>query len=385
MTLAGPRVPFFWGWLARKLAVLLREGEAPRRVVAEAAIRISLFGTTQAGWLADEVVAPGWRRARFSGPLFILGHQRSGTTFLHRLLAEDERFYALKLHEQLLPAVTLQRGLAALGAFDRARLGGRLSARLSEVEERLFSPLDDIHRLRFSEIEEDEFVLWGLFASAMAANDTPRAAASAALDGLRDFDGWPRSRQRQALGYYRAVLTKAAHRRARPGRPAPWIVAKNPAFTHKVAALQATFPGARFVHLHRDPVEAIPSRLSLIRAIWRRRVPGFTEMSRAQVETVLRDSVRTYRAAWRNAQTLGPDALVVVDYRSLREDPAGEVRRTLARLGLGAPDAELTARLDALRPAPPSGHRYALEEFGLTREDLAARLGEAAAPPPDPG
>ncbi|TNF36013.1 MAG: sulfotransferase, partial [Deltaproteobacteria bacterium] len=249
----------------------------------------------------------------------------------------------------------------------------------------LFSPLDDIHRLRFAEIEEDEFVLWGLFASHMAANDTPRAAASAALDGLRDFDRWSEAARDAALGYYRAVLTKAAHREARAGAPPPWMLAKNPAFTYKVAALREAFPGARFVHLHRDPLEAIPSRLSLVRAIWRRRIPGFDEMTPAQVETVLRDSERTYRAGLENAAALGPEELVVIDYRALRADPAGEVRRTFDRLGLGRPDARLAARLDTLRPARPSEHHYALEGFGLTREGLAARLGEAAATPPDPG
>lgn len=380
--LPGARVPFQWRWFLRKLVTLLRDGEAPRRVAGEAGIRLALLGAAQAGWLADELLAPSWRRAPFSGPLFVLGHQRSGTTLLHRLLAADGRMRALRLHEQLLPAVSLQRGLAALGAAD-AHLGGRLAARFHALEERLFAPLDAIHRLRFREIEEDEFVLWGLFASAMAGNDTPRAAASPALDGLRDFDAWRPRDRRAALGYYRAVLQKAAYRDGR-GDGGPWLLAKNPAFTHKVAALRAVFPGARFVQVHRDPLEAIPSRLSLVRAIWRRRVPGFDAMTPAQVETLLADSIRTYRAAMHNSITMASNELVVVQYAALRDDPGAEVRRIFERLGLGAPDAALVRAVAALPTRHRSGHGYRLEDFGLTPEGVAARLGEAAAAPPDP-
>jgi len=381
--LPGALVPFHWRWFFKKYAVLLRAGEPLRRVFGEAAIRLALLGAVQAGWLADEALTPGWRHAPFRGPLFILGHQRSGTTFLHRLLAHDQRLLGLRLHEQLLPATSLQRALAAVAAAD-ARLGGALTARVHATEERLFGPLDDIHRLRFGEVEEDEFVLWGLFASIMAANDTPRAAASAALDGLRDFASWPTRAQDEALGYYRAVLQKAAWRATPSGAAPPWMLAKNPAFTQKIAALRRVFPEARCVLVHRDPLEAIPSRLSLVRAIWRRRVPGFTEMSVVQVETIVRDSLRTYHAALHAASTISGDELVVVAYPALRKDPAGEVARALSRLGLGAPDPALARALGALPAAGASGHRYGLEDFGLTREGLAARLGDAAAPPPDP-
>ena len=38
-------------------------------------------------------------RERIVRPVFIVGINRSGTTFLHRLLARDRRFWALRLYE----------------------------------------------------------------------------------------------------------------------------------------------------------------------------------------------------------------------------------------------------------------------------------------------
>jgi len=82
-----------------------------------------------------------------------------------RLLARDRaRFRALSLHEMILPAVTAQRAIRWAARLD-ARTGGRLARRIERARERVLGPLDDLHRLRLGEIEEDEFVLWAIFAS----------------------------------------------------------------------------------------------------------------------------------------------------------------------------------------------------------------------------
>ncbi len=369
--LPGAIVPFRWDVFAKKYALLLRAERSKGAVAGQLAFRLGLFAALQAGWALDEVAARGWRDARLRGPVFVLGHQRSGTTFLHRLLASDGRATALRLHEMLLPAVTSQRAIAGLGSLD-ARLGGALARRLRATENRLFGPLDDLHRSRFDAIEEDELPLWSVFASVMVANDAPSAAASPDFDPLRDFASWTPAAQASALGWYRACLLKKARRVG----GAPWVIAKNPAFTHKVDALDRVFPDARYVFLHRDPLATIPSRLSLIRAIWRRRLPGFDEMTPAQIETVVADSVRTYRAAVRFASALPPDKHIVIAFDALRADPAREVSRICARFGIGQPDRHLRAALAALRPRGPTRHRYDLDQFGLDAATLSQRLGD---------
>jgi len=376
--LPGARVPFHWGALWRKYRLQLRAQRDPTGVAGALAFRMALWAVGQASWALDEVVAPGWRQAPLRGPLFILGHQRSGTTFLQRLLAQDGHARALMFHEMLLPATSLQQSLAAVGALDDT-LGAPLAEQFGRAQDRIFGPLDDIHRLRFDQVEEDEFVLWSIFASIMCVNDAPASAELPDLDELRNFNDWPPRQQIAALGWYRACLLKKLAREpgADPADP-PWIVSKNPAFTHKVPALLRVFPDARFVNLVRNPLSTIASRLSMIRAIWRRRVPGFTEMSPRQVETILADSLRTYLAGERDLPPLPPDRRLTVRYETLVARPWRVVERIYERFSLPGPDATLSAALKALtgRQDHVSRHHYGLEEFGLDE----ARIREELAP-----
>lgn len=375
--LPGTTMPFGWSAFARKYRLLARNEGNLGAVAGQLVFRLALLAASQTGWAADELVAPRWRDAAMRGPIFILGHQRSGTTFLHRLLAADHTHArALSLHEMLLPSVSWQRMLESIARID-ARRGGSLRVRFDAVQDRLFGPLDDIHRLRFDEIEEDEFVLWGIFASVMCVNDAPSSTALSELDDLRSFDAWTEQRQASALGYYRACTLKKAYREPSARGDAVWLVSKNPAFTHKTRQLRQVFEDARFIYLVRDPRITIPSRLSLIRAIWRRRFPGFRDMSERQVDVILRDSYRTYLAAERDLPELPEDRVVTVRFDELRNDPREVVRRIYETFGLGEPDADLDKRLDEVESRPRVGasrHVYSLEEFNLSATEIERQL-----------
>ena len=376
--LPGACMPFGWRAFVRKYRLLLEEEPDRKDVVGQMAFRAALLTVGQLGWALDEVIARKWRRAPMHGPIFIIGHQRSGTTFLHRLLATDRtNIRALKLHEMILPAVSVQDAIAWIAEAD-ARGHGRARELLDGIQERLFGPLDDIHKVRFEEIEEDEFVLWTIFASAMCVNDAPSSARHPALDDLRRFPDWTPARKARALGWYRACLLKKLHREARSSQGSPpWIVSKNPAFTHKVPALREVFPDARFILLIRNPLETIPSRLSLIQSIWRRRFPGFEKMTTAHVENILADSLRTYLSAEQDLPGLPERARLTVEYRDLCEAPAQVVRRIYRHFELPDPDPSMERQLAGLSDrseAPVSAHHYALENFGLDEAKIRGAL-----------
>ena len=83
---------------------------------------------------------------------------RSGTTFLHRLLARDERnFTSMNTWEILFaPSITLRKVVRALAALDR-RLGGRLHGWLA-AGERYFQEDNVMHRIALWEPEEDQYL-----------------------------------------------------------------------------------------------------------------------------------------------------------------------------------------------------------------------------------
>ena len=377
--LPGAVAPFNWGAFWSKHKLLYKEMGGFRAAAGPMAFRLGLHAVSQTGWALDEVVQRGWKKAEFRGPLFILGHQRSGTTFLHRLLSADQtNVRSLLFHEMLLPAASLQRSIGGVARLD-SKLGGWVAGRVRNWQERKFGPMDPIHRIRFDEVEEDEFVLWSIYASGMCANDSPFSTANEMLDDLRSFHDWDEQRQASALGYYRACLMKKVHREPGVGGVVPWVVSKNPAFGQKLRELAKVFPDARFVYLVRNPLVAIPSRLSLIKEIWRQRFPGFDQMSADQVSTIYADSCRTYLFAHRDLAAMPEERKLIMGYEQFVADPADAVHAIYRQFALPAPDQSLLAALDEAsrkQRTRQSHHRYDLSEFGLDRSTLESDLAD---------
>ena len=156
---------------------------------------------------------------------------------------------------------------------------------------------------------------------------------------------------------------------------------RTPRLPTRIPALEATFPGALYVLMHRDPAQAIPSRLNLLCAIWRRRFPGFEAMTEAQIATILADSTRTYVSAARDLPALPSERWHVVDYADLSADPVAAVRGVYEALRLGAPPpsalAQAAQRPDRGASADASGRgpRPTLADFGLEDASVRASLG----------
>jgi hypothetical protein len=306
------------------------------------------------GWLAALREAGGraalgtahalaWRWGEPAPPardvVMVVGHQRSGTTWLHRLLASHPAACAMPLHALLLPADAWQR------LFDRPRPGW-----LDRWQDATFGPSDDLHRVRLHEAEEDEFALWVLFRSPMNTLDRP----------------WPPGRgpeiepDERALQFYAQAVARHVRRTGRR------YVGKNPHFTWRIPALREAMPGVRVVACWRHPEVAIPSRLSLVREIWRRR--GLArQLQPHHVQRIYASSVRGY---------LGGLGMAEVDlrYDDLVADPRAALASLHEQLGLEPWPAEVGAAMEPLLRRAPSRHRYDLAEFGLTSAQIVSDL-----------
>lgn len=344
--LPSPLSRFAWStWAGQTRRRLAQVGPA----AAGAALAQAALALTNAALALGDRPPPAPRR-----PLVIVGHQRSGTTFLHRLLARHPAALSLPLHALLLPGDLPQRLFAALPR----------PAWLDRAQDRLFGPLDPLHRLRLHEVEEDEFLFWALYRSPMNALDRPWGP-----------EGPPALTQDEvAFAVYADAVARACARAApHAGEPRRYV-GKNPHFTPRIAALRAALPGVRVVALLRHPAPAVASRLSLLRAIWKARDPRFGELAPHHVEGLLANSVAELRG------TLdGPD--LVLRYEALVADPVGAVVGLHGTLGLEPwPEAVLAE----LRVAVTTGElrsnertgRLPLAHFGLDELRLHAELPE---------
>jgi omega-hydroxy-beta-dihydromenaquinone-9 sulfotransferase len=339
------------------------------------ALHIGLLGANLVGGLVDAALFRGWRAERIESPVFIIGMQRSGTTFLHRLLSADSATRALRFWEMVLPTVTAQRAVGALGRWDAAR-GGPWRDGLQRWQERSFGAMDTIHRFRLDAVEEDEFVLWTTFMTDMCALDSP-VCAEPCLARLRAFDQRPRAFQRRAMAWYRAALQRHQHTQRAQGALPFRYVSKNPRFSQRVPLLREAFPDACFVHLVRDPRETIASRLSMLDAIWRQRYPRYTGMGPAQVALVLEDCAKTYTLAQRDLAGVPEAQKVTLRYPEHSQQPRRTVLALYEHFGWAPPDQAMLAALEGAEVQAleaRTAHRYELERYGLDAAAIEARL-----------
>jgi hypothetical protein len=318
----------------------------------------------------DPILFPSLRRTAVEKPVFILGHARSGTTLLHRLMSLDaERFSAFRLYELFLPSLLQKRLVRALGAFDRRWLGGAIERRVRAWEERRFGKTHHAHPMSLFEPEEDDGVLTYSCASGAWIVRLPYMGE---LDFYR-VDEWPERRRRRLLGFYRECV----RRQLCLNGPHKTHLSKNPIFAGRVESLLETFPDARIVVPFRNPHETIPSLLELMRLAWKLRRWSDAEMERS-LRVLAEQSFHTYRHPLEVLARHPETPHAIVDYAELVAEPKKVVEQVYARLGI-----EMTAGFErALALAQEkarrheSSHGYSLEQFGLEAGEIRARLSD---------
>lgn len=325
------------------------------------------------GLLLDELLFPGYRREPVEGPVFIAGNPRSGTTFLHRLMARDESFTTMAMWEALLaPSITQRRLTALAGALDRA-LGRPLGRCLARVEAgwREDAPM---HEISFRAPEEDDYVLlhaWSALTIGLSSGLLDEARPYLSFDTALAAD-----ERRRIMGFYRRCLQRHVHAERRTTGAGRRYLAKNPALSPKLASVFEHFPDAKVIYLVRNPLEMLPSYLSMMRFSWE--ALGSPARASELADWLLEMAAHWYRYPLEVLARAPEEAWAIVRYDDLVAEPERTVRQVYARLGLPLRPAfeatlrEATARASRFR----SRHEYSLEESGLTRERIVAELGD---------
>jgi hypothetical protein len=254
-------------------------------------------------------------------PLFILGHWRSGTTFLHELLVLDPRHTCPTTYECFVPHHFL--------------LTEDLVARWFAWVMPPRRPMDTM-AMGWDRPQEDEFALCNLgqpspYLAIAFPNRSPPGPEHLTLDGLPEAE---RTAWKATLVRF---LTQVTYRN--PGRR---MVLKSPPHTARVRTLLEAFPEARFVHIVRHPFAIFPSTVKLWKALYEvhgLQVPRYEGLE----ERIYENFSRMYEAFERDRQWIDPARIREVRYEDLASDPVGEVRAIYEHLGLGAFDDMLPA------------------------------------------
>jgi omega-hydroxy-beta-dihydromenaquinone-9 sulfotransferase len=313
----------------------------------------------------DPIFFPELRRTEVRRPVFVVGHARSGTTYLHRMLANDPRFSYVLLWEMFFPALIEKKVLRAVLRWDQ-RFGGRLRRRIDVLDQRLFSKSQGVHESGLFAPEEDEFLLTLSCASGFWVVQLPYVEE---LDFYYVDDRWPVRKRRRVMQFYKECLRRQL---VLNGIDLTHL-SKAPIHCGRMESLIETFPDARFVVPVRNPYETIPSFLKLMEFAWsaRKRSEGDMQVSyRSFVES----SYHYYSHPLNVLEAHPETPSVIVDYRELVTDPAGTMHRVYEGIGLDMVSAQEEALAAEKGREYRSAHSYSLEEFGLEPGELRVKL-----------
>jgi hypothetical protein len=343
--------PAFREPLRRLLASL--ETEARLNLVGRMAAREDITGMlcNRLRIEHDRRENPRIGAVRIRRPLFITGLPRSGSTFLHGLLAQDPANRVPEHWEARFPSPPPERASYETDPrIERAARDIRWFFRLAPEFRR-------IHPIGARLPEECVVILSHSFLSFQFSTTWFVPAYQAWLD---EQDLAP------AYRIHHRVLQQLQWRCAGER----WVL-KAPPHLPGLRALFATYPDAGVIVTHRDPLEVVASVASLhvaLRSVFSDSVDPVAVGP--EVSRMLADDIRRGFGA-RDDGSVPADRFVDLRYTELVRDPLAAVRGIYRHFDLPLSSAaeERMGRYVATHPKDEHGpHNYDLEQFGLDPE-----------------
>jgi hypothetical protein len=286
-------------------------------------------------------------------PIFIVGHWRTGTTFLHLLLCQDPQFGFVTTFQTLAP------GFCLVGQGIIKRIVANW------LEKGHPTRLIDAVPLRIDAPQEEEFAMTNVTPhSFLHVFSFPRQAADL-FARTTLFQGISPDALAEWSACYLEILRKATlHANGKR------LMLKNCADTGRIWALLDLFPDAKFIHIYRNPYDLYLSTRRLWEVVlWRSQLQ---EIDPAEIDRLILQFYPQLMQQYLADRELIPAGnLGELSFEELEADPLAETRRIYEALGLpGFAEAE-----PAFRAYLASVADYQRNEYELTADviDLVNR------------
>ena len=284
----------------------------------------------------------------------ILGLPRTGSTIFHRPLASAPGMTAIRWFEaqNFAPFPGEEPGNPAeRRAYAQAMIDGWLQAA---------PELASIHPLDPEAPDEEILILGQMFVSTMVEG------MAFVPSFTRWLDTYDQSRGHEDLKTILRYLQWQDPAR----RGTRWIL-KSPSNLPYAELAAKAFPDAVLIMTHRDPLEVVPSYVSMEAALYKlsAQVPD------AEVGAFWFARLAGWMKRFEEARArIGEDRFIDIDYRAVAREPLQQAERVLARMGI-AVDEQVEAALAEFiagnkREQRPM-HDYAPERFGLDEAAIA--------------
>ncbi|WP_097093785.1 sulfotransferase family protein [Novosphingobium sp. Chol11] len=289
----------------------------------------------------------------------ILGLPRTGSTIFQRLLASAPGMTGLRWFEaqNFAPFPGEERGKPVeRRAYAQQMIDGWLQ---------LAPELASIHPLDPDAPDEEILVLGQMFVSTMieGMNHVPSFT--------RWLNGYDQSKGHEDL----KTILKYLQWQDPARRGKKWIL-KSPSNLPYAETAAKAFPDALLIMTHRDPVQTVPSYVSMQAALYKLSATLTDKQVGDFWFPRLVEWMRMFEAA---RGRIGEDRFIDIDYREVGKEPMAQAERVLSRFGIPI-DAEVEAVLNEFlagnkREQRPM-HDYSLERFGLEEEAIKREFAD---------
>ncbi len=283
-------------------------------------------------------------------PVFILGAGRSGTTHLHNILGQDTGFGVVTNYQ------------AAMHSF---ALTGRGLRRFMKNLLPKTRPMDNVAITLEAPQEEEVALVNGTAHGALHFLTFPRS-----VDEIYDryvfFRNTDNNRTARWKEAYLDVLRKATILSG--GKR---LVLKTPPNTVRIPVLKEMFPGAKFIHICRDPYAVYASLNHMFETI----LPA-QSLQRIDWDSFRRWIIDNYReligAYLRDRELVSPGNLAEVSFENLEERPMEVIKtiyETLGLYGFGRAEPAMGEYLAGLRNFQKNRFDYPRETIRVVNEN----------------
>lgn len=331
-------------------------------------------------WLSftlDEIFFSQYQRTKIKKPVFIIGFYRSGTTFLHRLLAKDKKFAFLRLWEILFaPSIFQRKAFKLIGNFLNSTIGKPFNIFIKKAT-RLFTGKNNIHQPKLEAPEEDQHLFIHIWSALGVWFDT--SFVDEAEDYIQFDQKISKGDKDRIMEFYQMCIKRKLYFQNSENdcqAEGCYYLSKNPAATPKVKTLLDEFPDGKIIYLVRNPLEAIPSMVSLVDYVWN--YYGESVEPYSGKDFVMKLAKNWYTYPLRVLSEYPKDRYIVIKFDDLVENADKVIEQVYQHF-----DFELDNRYAAILKKEAkkarkyqSKHEYSLKKVGLSREQIVSELGE---------
>ncbi len=289
-------------------------------------------------------------------PIFILGHPRSGTTFLQYVLSKDPNFAFCSTSEGLMPNIFLT--------------AGKFTQKILEAAMPATRPQDNVKAGATLPIEE-EFALGNMSNTSWVHGLYFPRNIYKWFDQYVTFNNPDQSIKQYWKQHFDYFLKKLSLRY--PGKS---LLLKSPANTGRLKEIYELYPNAKFIHIYRDPFKVYLSNERLYEKILP--IIGFQKVSNSFMEDhILYAYEHMYKKYLADRSLIPKDQIIEFSYEDFIASPIDIAEKVYNHLSLGSFEKALPFLLEELQSNADYKTNAYVKIDKTTHEKIIRRWGFA--------